>query len=134
MEKEADDLDGSCSYCPCTGLFIVNYCDHRKVVVVDGYTAWIGGHNVGDEYLGKDPVFGHWCDTHVRISGSVVLESQLSFVVDWLWATDREIPGLSWNAVASERGNKAMLTIPSGPADKAETALLMFLHAINSAQ
>ena len=114
--------------------FQVNFRNHRKIVVVDGYTTWIGGHNVGDEYLGKDPTFGAWRDTHVRIAGPAVLTAQLSFAVDWLWATDREFPVLSWDPVASPAGNDTLLIIPSGPADQFETALLMFLHAINSAQ
>ena len=40
--------------------FQLNFRNHRKIVVTDGRVAWIGGHNVGDEYLGKDPEFGHW--------------------------------------------------------------------------
>jgi len=35
--------------------FQLNFRNHRKVVVVDGKVAWVGGHNVGDEYLGRDP-------------------------------------------------------------------------------
>ena len=50
--------------------------------------AWIGGHNVGDEYLGSDPKFGHWRDTHVRIEGPAALGAQLSFMEDWYWATE----------------------------------------------
>ena len=47
--------------------FQLNFRNHRKIVVVDGREAWIGGHNVGDEYLGLDPKVGPWRDTHVRI-------------------------------------------------------------------
>ena len=114
--------------------FQVNFRNHRKLVVVDGETAWIGGHNVGDEYLGKDPTFGHWRDTHVRISGPAVLGAQFSFSVDWRWAADQEIPELKWTPTASPSSDGVVLIIPSGPADETETALLMFLHAINSAQ
>ena len=41
---------------------------------MDGRVAWIGGHYVGDEYLGKNKKLGHWRDTHVRIEGPAVLE------------------------------------------------------------
>ena len=68
--------------------FQLNFRNHRKIVVTDGRVAWIGGHNVGDEYLGKDPKFGHWRDTHVRIEGPAVLKAQISFMEDWFWATD----------------------------------------------
>ena len=114
--------------------FQINFRNHRKVVVVDGKVAWIGGHNVGDEYLGKSPKFGHWRDTHVRIEGPAVLKAQVSFAEDWAWATD-EVPPLNWRAHAAPDGSDdAVLIIPTGPADELETASLMFVHAIHSAQ
>ena len=47
----------------------LNFRNHRKIVVADGHRAWVGGHNVGDEYMGIDPEFGHWRDTHIRLDG-----------------------------------------------------------------
>ena len=69
--------------------FQINFRNHRKIVVVDGHTAWVGGHNVGDEYMGRDPEFGHWRDTHVKITGPAALPVQLSFLEDWYWAARR---------------------------------------------
>jgi cardiolipin synthase len=112
--------------------FQINFRNHRKVVVVDGRVSWVGGHNVGDEYLGRDPEFGHWRDTHVRIEGPAALEVQFSFVEDWYWATGT-IPELDWVPTASE-DNTTVLILPSGPADDLETAGLMYTHAINTAQ
>lgn len=113
--------------------FQVNFRNHRKVVVVDGKVAWVGGHNIGDEYLGKDPKFGHWRDTHMRIEGPAALAVQVGFIEDWFWATDRTIPEVTWEPTPTA-GEKQVLIVPSGPADRLETAALMFLHAINSAQ
>ena len=113
--------------------FQLNFRNHRKVVVVDGVEGWVGGHNVGDEYLGRDPEVGHWRDTHVRIAGPATLGLQLSFVEDWSWATGELIFGeLSWPATT--RGDKAVLVLPSGPADRLETAALMYQQAIQSAR
>ena len=67
--------------------FQLNFRNHRKIVVVDGKFAWIGGHNVGDEYLGKGEL-GQWRDTHMKIEGPAALEAQLCFVQDWHWARD----------------------------------------------
>ncbi|MDF7799665.1 cardiolipin synthase [Pontiellaceae bacterium B1224] len=114
--------------------FQLNFRNHRKIVVVDGHTAWIGGHNVGDEYLGLDPKFGHWRDTHVRIIGPATLAAQLSFAEDWYWAADEHLYDLNWEPAPSDTENKKVLIIPSGPADPLETASLMFLHAINNAE
>ncbi len=114
--------------------FQLNFRNHRKIVVVDGKVAWIGGHNVGDEYLGKDPRFGHWRDAHVRIEGPAVLEVQSSFVSDWHWATER-IPSLRFEPhTPSDGSDVPVAIIPSGPADALETANLMFAHAIGSAR
>ncbi len=113
--------------------FQLNFRNHRKTVIVDGRIAWIGGHNVGDEYLGKDPAFGHWRDTHVRIEGPAVIGAQLAFVEDWRWATD-ELPGeLSWVPHVTIDGDAKVLVIASGPADEMETASLMYTQAIHSA-
>jgi len=117
-----------------TNKFQINFRNHRKVVVVDGRSAWIGGHNVGDEYLGRDPKFGHWRDTHLKISGPSVLAAQLSFLEDWYWATDAFIETISWKPAPSGSDNKKVLVVPSGPADKLETAALMFHHAISAAK
>ncbi len=112
--------------------FQINFRNHRKVVVVDGKVAWVGGHNVGDEYLGRDPKFGHWRDTHVRIEGPAALGTQLSFAEDWYWATDQRLD-VDWQPTPSADGDIPVLILPSGPADEYETANLMFVHAINLA-
>jgi len=114
--------------------FQINFRNHRKIVVVDGRVAWIGGHNVGDEYLGKSTKFGHWRDTHVRIEGPSVLQAQISFSEDWYWAAE-SLPELSWTPHrASDGSDLPVLIVPTGPADDLETANLMFVHAINSAR
>jgi cardiolipin synthase len=113
--------------------FQVNFRNHRKIVVVDGRVAWIGGHNVGDEYLSRDPEIGAWRDTHVRIEGPAALGAQLAFAEDWHWATEGRLD-VRWDPVPSPSGDATVLIVPSSPADELETANLMFIHAINSAQ
>src|SRR5699024_10145498 len=50
----------------------LNYRNHRKICIVDGREAYVGGFNIGDEYLGRSKKFGHWRDTHIRIKGSAI--------------------------------------------------------------
>ena len=113
--------------------FQINFRNHRKIVVVDGHTAWVGGHNVGDEYMGRDPEFGHWRDTHVRITGPAVLAVQLSFLEDWYWATEKA-PEYHWEPHILTGEGVDVLIFPTGPADRLETATLMFMAAINAAE
>ncbi len=111
----------------------LNFRNHRKIVVVDGDVAFIGGHNVGDEYLGHHPKLSPWRDTHVQISGPVVLEAQLTFVEDWHWASEDQLPLLNWAPRKSPGGDVVALCLPTGPADQLESATLFFLNAISSA-
>ncbi|MDG2382727.1 MAG: cardiolipin synthase [Pirellulaceae bacterium] len=113
--------------------FQVNFRNHRKIVVVDGRVAFVGGHNVGDEYVGKHDRLTPWRDTHLKIEGPSVLGIQLAFVGDWHWAT-KSFPKLSWKTHVSKSADKTVFVLPSGPADDDETCGLFFMHAINSAQ
>ena len=63
----------------------LHFRNHRKILVVDGTTGFIGGFNIGDEYLGKGPL-GYWRDTHVRLHGKAVAALQNRFIMDWNYA------------------------------------------------
>jgi cardiolipin synthase len=114
--------------------FQLNFRNHRKNVIVDGRVAWIGGHNVGDEYLGLDPKVGHWRDTHVRIEGPAAQVAQAMFLGDWFWAA-RTIPELEWQPQAAASGaDVEVMVLPIAPTDTVETAQLSFVHALNAAR
>lgn len=61
----------------------INFRLHRKVVVIDGQIGYVGGYNVGDQYLGESKKFGFWRDTHLRIVGQAAIELQTRFITDW---------------------------------------------------
>ena len=71
--------------------FRLNFRDHRKVVTIDGQVGYVGGFNIGDQYLGRKEKFGYWRDTHLRIVGSGVFSLQARFMLDWN-ATDKDHP------------------------------------------
>jgi cardiolipin synthase len=111
--------------------FQLNFRNHRKIVVADGESAWVGGFNVGDEYLGLNQRTGPWRDTHLRIDGPAALALQSVFMEDWHWATE-EIPDLPWEPVRRSHHGVPVLILPSGPADHFETASLMMQQAIHA--
>jgi cardiolipin synthase len=113
--------------------FQLNFRNHRKVVVVDGKTAWIGGHNVGDEYLGLNKKIGDWRDTHTRLRGPAVLGAELTFATDWLWAT-RSSLDIDWDFNGVAQGECEVMIFPSDPASEFEEAGLMYLQLIVDAR
>jgi cardiolipin synthase len=115
--------------------FRLNYRNHRKTVVADGCVAFLGGLNVGEEYMGRGaPPLAPWRDTHLRVEGPLVAQLQLIFVEDWHWATgERLLDRLDWEAPGRADGRTAVL-VPSGPADRMETGALMFFSLIGAAQ
>ncbi len=117
--------------------FQLNFRNHRKIVVVDGKSAWLGGLNVGDDYVGLDPKLTPWRDTHVRIAGPATVMAQAVFLSDWHWAGRELIDGLSWTPSTPEAltgDGQQVLVLQSGPADDHETASLFFTQLINVAE
>ena len=118
--------------------FQINFRNHRKMVVADGVVGTCGGHNIGNEYLGKCPKLGNWRDTSVRISGPAVMSLQMVFLEDWYWAA-RNIPALNWtqpelNKDGPESGDMTVMALPFGPVENVEGGTLFFLNAITRAK
>lgn len=113
--------------------FQINFRNHRKVTVVDGHQGWVGGFNVGVEYLGQHHRHGDWRDTHLKLTGPSVLGLQEAFWEDWHWATG-DVLELDWAPQGSCVEDHRIVIVPSGPADPQETASLLVQHAIHSAQ
>lgn len=115
----------------------VNYRNHRKIVVIDGRIGFVGGFNVGREYIGKDKKFGYWRDTHVCIEGSAVTSLAMRFVLDWNYAArenlfleDRlfELPAYVRN------GRDPVQIISSGPDSKSQEIRNNYLRLIHMAR
>ena len=110
----------------------INFRNHRKILVVDGRISFVGGHNVGDEYLGRDPKLSPWRDTHVQLIGPAAIATQIPFAEDWYWSAG-ELPIMDWNPEAGA-ADHPVLALPSSPADGRETGSLLFVHAIHAAR
>jgi cardiolipin synthase len=113
--------------------FQLNFRNHRKIVVVDGERAFVGGHNVGVEYLGGKPPLSPWRDTHIEVRGPAVASIQFVFTEDWYWAT-QDLPLFDSPPPARPGDGMHCLVVPTGPADKQETCSLFFVEAINAAR
>ncbi|WP_370301625.1 cardiolipin synthase [Pseudooceanicola sp.] len=113
----------------------INFRNHRKTLIVDGRIGFVGGHNISETYLGRHPHYGHWRDTHLRITGPIVAQLQLAFVEDWHWATDENLSeSLTWEPGKEEEGGMTALIAPMGPGDRMDTGALFFVSAISAAR
>lgn len=95
----------------------INYRNHRKIIIIDGTKAYIGGFNIGREYLGLDKKFGYWRDTHLGIAGSSAISLHIRFILDWNYATKQNL-FLNSKVVKEYEPGKGRMVFRSFPADR----------------
>lgn len=117
----------------------LNYHDHRKIVVIDGNTSYIGGFNIADQYVETTKRFGYWRDTHLRIHGAASSLLQMRFLMDW------NVSAPEKNQVSyhldyfftdeqSATGSTDIQVVASGPNSEKEQIKLAFIKLITSAK
>ena len=111
----------------------VNYRNHRKVVIVDGETGFIGGMNIAERYL-KGVSWGVWKDVMIRIKGKAVYGLQTSFLVDW-YATDHSlITSSRYFPKMEDNGDSLIQIATSDPVGKWKDIMQGLLLVIASAR
>jgi cardiolipin synthase len=112
--------------------WIFNFRNHRKILVVDGKVAFMGGANIGEEYLGRSDV-GAWFDMHLKIEGPAVLHLQRVFAGDWAFASGNAVKGSRYFPKTPPAGDLVAQVVPGGP--HMETAVFheLFFSAISTA-
>lgn len=114
--------------------FKINYRNHRKLTIIDGSIGYIGGFNVGDEYLGKNKKFGYWRDTHLRVKGSAVESMQTRFILDWNQASKSDILHEDRYYQSIPSGDAGMQIVSSGPDQELEQIKKGYLKMIMEAK
>ncbi|MCQ6557196.1 cardiolipin synthase [Paenibacillus mendelii] len=110
-------VETGCFFPPLVTFFDkrINYRNHRKIVVVDGKIGFFGGLNIGDEYVGKDPKFGYWRDTHFCLTGDAVLWIQYTFLTDWYLVKEQTITDSVYYPIQECPGKELVQIVKSGP-------------------
>lgn len=98
----------------------MNYRNHRKIVVIDKRIGYVGGFNVGDEYVSKGPM-GYWRDTHLRIVGPAVNGLAWRFFLDFKFASDEYTKGFTTEYFDKSIGDVDINIVTSGPDTKADS-------------
>ena len=114
----------------------INYRNHRKIVVIDGKIGYVGGFNIGDEYLGKGKL-GYWRDTHLRIVGDAVYSLQSRFFIDWNAAVYEDkrrefIP--EYFPVVESMGQNTIQVVSTGPDASLQKIKLGLIKMISMAK
>ncbi|MDR5588593.1 MULTISPECIES: cardiolipin synthase [Clostridium] len=113
----------------------LNYRNHRKIVVIDGDTGYVGGFNVGDEYINKGKQFSFWRDTHIKIIGAAALELNKRFALDWEYAAKEDIYDIQLKKITfSSKGNVGIQIVSSGPDNMEEYIRNSYLKIITNAK
>nr|WP_231615915.1 cardiolipin synthase [Novipirellula artificiosorum] len=119
--------------------FQINFRNHRKMLVIDGLRAIVGGLNVGNEYVGKASWISDWRDTAVLVRGRVARKVQAVFAGDYYWAARCDLPEADWSEDL-DAGDSATCSTglaavcATGPADLRPRATMMFSAAIGAAR
>ena len=112
-----------------------NYRNHRKIIVVDGQIGFVGGLNIGDEYLGRVKHFGFWRDTHVMLDGLAIRNLQMIFLQDWIFTSKEPLLDETIYFQTEKRKTDGLIqVIAGGPDTKQKEIKHIFLSMISSAR
>jgi cardiolipin synthase len=113
----------------------VNYRDHRKIIIVDGCTGFVGGINVSDRYINK-PGQLYWRDTHVKIVGPGVYYLQYLFICDWNFCAGKRLKlERDFFCTRPTTNGKAVVQIAaSGPDSDVPTLMFSMVQTIGLAE
>ena len=116
--------------------FRMNYRLHRKIVIIDDQIGYIGGFNVGDQYVSRSSKFGFWRDTHLRIVGNTVMALKIQFIMDYnaTVSDGRQLPYPSQPlAEAPLPTSGAMQIVASGPESAGQQIKFGYVKLISGA-
>lgn len=115
-----------------------NNRDHRKILVIDGITAFTGGINLADEYINKVERFGHWKDTAIMLKGEAAWSFTIMFIQMWDFKTKKlnDLKKYKPPKNAFSEYNEGGYIQPYGdtPTDNELTGELVYMNMINKAK
>jgi len=118
---------------PKRNRFFLNLRNHRKLQIVDGTSAFVGGMNIGREYEGLDEELGHWRDVQVEADGPVVRELQDVFADDWFFATGEKISAPAFFPEPPAHTREVSHVILGGPDRRNEPISKSIVSLLNEA-
>lgn len=112
----------------------VNYRNHRKIIVIDGKTAFVGGLNFADRYLHGISGIGSWRDTHLKIVGEAATSLQIVFLIDWYFVRQEVLLDDKYLLYKKVKQNCLLQITASGADSDWESIMQAYFSAITSAK
>ncbi|MFP3885535.1 cardiolipin synthase [Priestia filamentosa] len=114
----------------------VNFRNHRKLIIVDGSIGFVGGLNIGEEYLGHSRHYGFWRDTHLKIRGEGVRSLQLTFLQDWYYMTGEDLLNSMYlfSTLPDVKKDGGVQIIAGGPDREFQVIKQLFFSMITTAR
>lgn len=110
-----------------------NYCNHRKIVVIDGHIGYTGGVNIGDEYLSGGKKFAYWQDAHIKLRGDSVRMLQALFLTDWMNSTKEQLSDRKYFPLSKAKEGLPVQIALSGPDSKWSSIHQLYFSMITNA-
>lgn len=111
----------------------LNYRNHRKIAIIDGSIGFVGGLNIGDEYIGSSDKFEFWRDTHLEIKGEAVYSLQTIFLNDWNYVSKQDVQGARFYPEIDVAKTSLVQIAASGPDSEWKCILQAFYKMISNA-
>lgn len=110
-----------------------NYRDHRKIMVIDGNTAFTGGINFADRYINKEVVHGHWKDTAIMLKGKAVKGFTLMFLQMWNIDEKEPVfdPFLNFPTLSPEKASGFVIPYADCPLDGDKVGERVYMDILN---
>ena len=112
----------------------INYRNHRKIIVIDGKTGFVGGLNIADRYIHGTPELGVWRDTHLKVQGDAVYSLQAVFITDWYFTSKKYLRGQQYFPVHSIENELLVQITSSGPDSDWSNIMQAYFTAITTAE
>ena len=125
---------GFAPFTPTQNRWIFNLRNHRKIQIIDGEMAFVGGMNMGCEYMGEDPACGSWRDVQVRLRGQIATTIQRTFADDWFYATDEKLTDDVYYPVSALPARRVVQALVDGPDDAADPIQMSIVALLNAAR
>lgn len=112
----------------------INHRDHRKLLIIDGSTGFIGGAGFADFWQGNADSPDHWRDSQFRVEGPAVAQLQSAFMDNWVRTSSRILEGSEYFPELKPVGKAYAQVFKSSPRDGVESVRLMYLLSISAAR